>query len=104
MAALATRPVGLRARIRSCRLPCAFQAQKTTLRGGDAVQRSFGLDIHLDFCEAAVYENGRVSALGRFASTPEAIREFAASLTASDQIALEASCGAVAIARLLRES
>ena len=41
--------------------------------------RFFGLDVHLDFCEVAVAEDGKVSQLGRIASTPEAIREFAAS-------------------------
>lgn len=41
------------------------------------MQRSFGLDVHLDFCEVAVCEEGRVSQLGRIASTPEAIGEFA---------------------------
>lgn len=67
------------------------------------MQRSFGLDVHLDFCEVAVWEDGRVSQLGRIASTPEAIREFGAGLGSSDQVALEASCGAMRIARLLGE-
>jgi transposase len=40
--------------------------------------RFFGLDVHLDFCEVAVAEGGKVSRVGRIASTPEAIREFAA--------------------------
>ena len=65
--------------------------------------RSFGLDVHLDFCEVAVCEDGRVSQLGRIASTPEAIREFAAGLGSEDQVVLEASCGAMMIARLLQE-
>lgn len=67
------------------------------------MDRSFGLDVHLDFCEVAVWQDGQICQLGRIASTPEAIREFAAGLGASDQIALEASCGAMRIARLLRE-
>jgi transposase len=62
------------------------------------------LDVHLDFCEVAVAERGKVSQLGRVASTPEAIREFAAGLGREDQVALEASSGAMTIARLLRES
>ena len=66
--------------------------------------RFFGLDVHLDFCEVAVAEGGRVSRVGRIASTPEAIREFAAGLNGSDQVVLEASCGAMMIARLLEES
>jgi len=64
--------------------------------------RYFGLDVHLDFCEVAVTESGKVSQLGRIASTPEAIREFAGGLSGEDQVALEASSGAMTIARLLR--
>jgi transposase len=67
------------------------------------VVRFFGLDVHLDFCEVAVAEGGRVSRVGRIASTPEAIREFAAGLKGDDQVVLEASCGAMMIARLLEE-
>jgi transposase len=66
--------------------------------------RFFGLDVHLDFCEVAVAEDGQVSRVGRIASTPEAIREFAGALGGDDQVVLEASCGAMMIARLLRES
>jgi transposase len=66
--------------------------------------RFFGLDVHLDFCEIAVAEGGEVSQLGRIASKPEAIREFAASLGGEDQVVLEASSGTMTIARLLRES
>ena len=66
--------------------------------------RFFGLDVHLDFCEVAVVQDGKVSRVGRVDSTPEAIREFAAGLCGSDQVVLEASCGAMMIARLLGES
>ncbi len=38
--------------------------------------RFFGIDVHLEFCEVAVAEGGKVSQAGRIASTPEAIREF----------------------------
>jgi transposase len=67
------------------------------------MKRSFGLDVHLDFCEVAVYVDSQVSQLGRIASTPEAIGEFAAGLRGEDQVALEASCGAMRIAGLLKE-
>jgi transposase len=71
---------------------------------GDAfLVRCFGLDVHLDFCEVAVAEGGRVSRVGRIASTPAAIREFAVGLNGSDEVVLEASCGAMMIARLLEE-
>jgi len=36
--------------------------------------RFFGIDVHLEFCEVAVAEGGKVSHVGRIASTPEAIR------------------------------
>src|ERR1700694_3290731 len=101
MAAPAARPVGLRARIRSCRCPSRFQLCPPGWRG--AAVRYFGLDVHLDFCEVAVKDGGKVSQLGRIASTPEAIREFAAGLSGEDHVALEASSGAMTIARLLRE-
>jgi transposase len=68
------------------------------------VERSFGLDVHLEFIEIAVCEQQRVRQLGRIATTPQAIREFAGGLAASDQVVLEASCGAMRIARLLGES
>ncbi len=66
--------------------------------------RFFGLDVHLDFCEVAVIEDGQLSRIGRIDSTPEAIREFASGLGGDDQIVLEASGSAMMVARLLRES
>ena len=66
--------------------------------------RFFGIDVHLEFCEVAVAEGGKVSQAGRIASTPEAIREFAAGLGSEDQVALDASGSVMAIARILRES
>jgi len=66
--------------------------------------RYFGVDVHLEFCEIAVCEDGRVSQVGRIASTPEAIREFAADLGSEDEVVLDASGSVMAIARILRES
>ena len=66
--------------------------------------RYFGVDVHLEFCEIAVAEEGKVSQVGRMASTPEAIREFAAGLGSEDQVVLDASGSVMAIARILRES
>jgi transposase len=66
--------------------------------------RYFGMDVHLDFCEVAVAEGNKVSRVGRIASTPEAIRSFGRGLGPGDHVVLEASCGAMTIARLLRES
>ena len=53
--------------------------------------RFFGMDVHLEFCKIAVAEGGRVSRVGRIASAPEAIREFAAGLGGRDQVVLEAT-------------
>ncbi len=66
--------------------------------------RFFGIDVHLEFCEVAVAEGGKVSQAGRIASTPEAIREFARGLGGEDQVVLDASGSVMAIARILRES
>ncbi|MGH2854023.1 MAG: IS110 family transposase [Solirubrobacteraceae bacterium] len=66
--------------------------------------RFFGVDVHLDFCEIAVAEGGKVTQFGRIASTPEAIREFASGLGGEDQVVLDASGSVMAIARILRES
>src|ERR1700724_1940715 len=103
MAAPATHPGGLRARIRSCRCPRCLPFHSPFRDGRRFLVRSFGLDVHLDFCEVALAEGGKVSRVGRIASTPEAIRGFAADLRSSDQVVLEASCGAMMIARLLGE-
>jgi hypothetical protein len=53
--------------------------------GRERKLRYFGVDVHLEFCEIAVCEDGRVSQVGRIASTPEAIREFAAGLGSEDE-------------------
>ncbi len=66
--------------------------------------RFFGIDVHLEFCEVAVAEGGKVSQAGRIASTPEAIKEFARGLGSEDQVVLDASGSVMAIARILRES
>jgi transposase len=63
--------------------------------------RSFGLDVHRDFCEVAICEDGRVRSAGRIATSPEALQVFADSLAPTDQVALEATGNALRIARLL---
>ncbi|MFD7710546.1 hypothetical protein [Streptomyces sp. NPDC059786] len=40
--------------------------------------RFIGLDIHRDFAQVAVAEDGRVTDWGRVGCRPEALREFAA--------------------------
>jgi hypothetical protein len=44
-----------------------------------SVGRSFGLDVHRDFCEVAIVEGGALRSAGRIATTPEALELFALS-------------------------
>jgi transposase len=37
------------------------------------VGRAIGLDVHRDFCEVAICEEGRVRSAGRVKTTPEAL-------------------------------
>ena len=42
--------------------------------------RSIGLDVHRDFCEVAIAEQGKVRSAGRIATRPEVLELFAQSL------------------------
>jgi transposase len=66
-----------------------------------AVGRSIGLDVHRDFCEVAIAEDGAVCSAGRVETTPEQLELFARSLSADDRVALEVSGGAWEVARIL---
>jgi transposase len=66
------------------------------------MERFVGLDVHRDFCEVALVEQGRVRSAGRVATTPEALTLFAQSLGPHAHVVLEATANTVAIARLLR--
>jgi transposase len=63
--------------------------------------RFIGLDVHLDFCEIAICEDGKVRSAGRVPSSPEGIETLAHSLAAEDQVASEATGNALQIARWL---
>src|SRR3954469_12331133 len=63
--------------------------------------RFIGLDVHLDFCEVAICEAGRVRSGGRVATSPHGLELLANSLAADDHVALEATGNALAIARRL---
>src|SRR5664280_433201 len=63
--------------------------------------RAIGIDVHRDFCEVAVSEGGRLRSAGRVASRPEELEVFAASLAGDDEVALEATGDALAIARII---
>jgi len=61
--------------------------------------RFIGLDVHLDFCEIAIVEDGKVRSAGRVLTTPGGLDVLAESLRPDDYVALEATGNALAIAR-----
>jgi transposase len=63
--------------------------------------RSVALDVHLDFCEVALVEDGELRSAGRIATTPERIELFAGSLGPDDRVALEVTGNAWEIARII---
>ena len=66
-----------------------------------AQRRCTGLDVHREFAQVAVWQNGLVVQAGRFDTTPEGVREFAECLGPADEVALEATGNTWAIATLL---
>jgi len=67
-----------------------------------SVGRAIGLDVHRDFCEVAVVEDGDLRSAGRIATTPEALELFAQSLAPTDRVALEVTGSGWEIERILR--
>jgi transposase len=63
--------------------------------------RSIALDIHRDFCEVAIKQGGEPRSAGRIKTTVAELELFAQSLARDDQVALEATGPANAIARIL---
>jgi transposase len=63
--------------------------------------RFIGLDVHRDFCEVAICEEGRVRSGPRIATSPEPLAQFAETLGPDDEVALECTGNALAIARVL---
>jgi len=66
------------------------------------VGRCIGLDVHRDFCEVAIWQDGAVGRAPRVAARREALEQFARALGAEDRVALEATGNALAIARIIR--
>jgi transposase len=66
-----------------------------------AVGRAIGLDVHRDFCEVAIVEDGAVRSAGRIATTPEQLELFGQSLAPTDRVALEVTGSAWELARIL---
>ena len=63
--------------------------------------RAVALDVHLDFCEVAIVEDGEVRSAGRIETKPEQIELFAGSLGPDDRVALEVTGNAWEIARII---
>jgi transposase len=66
-----------------------------------AIGRAIGLDVHLEFCEVAIAQDGVVRSTGRIETTPECLELFGASLHPQDRVALEVTGNAWEIARIL---
>jgi len=65
------------------------------------VVRGLGMDVHRDFCEVAIAENGRLRSAGRIPTRVPALELFAQSLAPDDVVALEATTGADRIVGVL---
>jgi transposase len=63
--------------------------------------RFIGLDVHRGFCEVAIAEDGKVRSAGRIKTRKQELELFARSLGSDDEVALEVTGGAEAIARIL---
>jgi transposase len=65
------------------------------------MSRAVGLDAHLESCEVAICEAGKVRSVGRVPSTPEGLRTLVDSLLDSDRVVLEMTRSAWEIVRIL---
>ena len=63
--------------------------------------RCIGLDVHLDFIQIAICEEGKVYSAGRVPSTPEGLKALVGSLDRTDRVALEVTGSSRQIVRLL---
>jgi transposase len=80
----------------------AFDPIVESMIGGELVtRRCIGLDVHREFAQVAIWEDGVVRQVGQVPATPEGLRLCADSLVASDEVAIEATCNTHAIAKLL---
>ncbi|MFF3877164.1 transposase, partial [Streptomyces sp. NPDC001978] len=64
--------------------------------------RKIGMDIHRDFAQIAVVEDGFLTDAGQIGCRPQELRAWAETLRKDDEVALEATGNAEAIALLLR--
>ena len=63
--------------------------------------RCVGLDVHLEFIEIAICEEGKVFSAGRVPSTPDGLKTLTDSLDLADRVALEVTGSSREIVRLL---
>src|SRR5256885_10729608 len=63
--------------------------------------RAVALDVHRDFCEVAIVDQGRLRSAGRIQTRPDALELFAQSLDPRDRVVLEVTGNAWAIAAIL---
>ncbi|MDV3133243.1 hypothetical protein [Mycobacterium sp. 29Ha] len=63
--------------------------------------RYIGMDVHREFAQLAVVEDGLVRDEDRIGVTPEVLRTWASELRPDDEVALEATGNSDAIATLL---
>ena len=61
--------------------------------------RFIGLDVHRDWCDVAIYEDGKVR--GRITTEPDQLALFAQSLGPEDRVGLETTGNALSIARII---
>ena len=62
---------------------------------------SIGLDVHRDFAQVAVWEDGEVRHAGQVEICGDSLRVFADSLGPEDEVAIEATCNTHAIVRMI---
>jgi hypothetical protein len=65
----------------------------------EVMVRSIGVDVHRDFSEVAIREDGVTRSAGRIETSPEQLELFAHSLAATDRGALEATGNAWSMPR-----
>ena len=63
--------------------------------------RFVALDVHRDFCEVAIADAGAVRLAGRVGTVPAELELFAQSLASDDEVVLEATGNALAVARII---
>ena len=64
--------------------------------------RFIALDVHSGFCEVAIKDESGLRGAGRVKSSIEELELFAGSLCPDDEVAMEATGPALAIARILK--